>query len=59
MQEAILNRRKEIMKEKGITEESEEIKTDHKRRSGLRNLFRGITNIFGKKRPTQSMVRNF
>ena len=59
MQEAILNRRKEIMKEKGITEESEEIKADHKRRSGLRNLFRGITNIFGKKRPTQSMVRNF
>lgn len=59
MQEAILNRRKEIMKEKGITEESKEIKTDHKRRSGLRNLFRGITNIFGKKRPTQSMVRNF
>lgn len=59
MQEAILDRRKEIMKEKGITEESEEIKADHKRRSGLRNLFRGITNIFGKKRPTQSMVRNF
>ena len=59
MQEAILNRRKEIMKEKGITEESEEIKVDHKRRSGLRNLFRGFTNIFGKKRPVQSMVRNF
>ena len=59
MQEAILDRRKEIMKEKGITEESEEIKADHKRRSGLRNLFRGFTNIFGKKRPVQSMVRNF
>lgn len=59
MQKAILDRRKEIMKEKGITEESEEIKADHKRRSGLRNLFRGFTKIFGKKRPTQSMVRNF
>ena len=59
MQEAILDRRKEIMKEKGITEESEEIKADHKRRSGLRNLFRRFTNIFGKKRPVQSMVRNF
>lgn len=59
MQEAILDCRKEIMKEKGITEESEEIKADHKRRSGLRNLFRGFTNIFGKKRPVQSMVRNF
>lgn len=59
MQEAILDRRKEIMKEKGITEESEEIKADHKRRSGLRNLFRKFTNIFGKKRPVQSMVRNF
>lgn len=59
MQKAILDRRKEIMKEKGITEESEEIKADHKRRSGLRNLFRGLTNIFGKKRPVQSMVRNF
>ena len=59
MQKAILDRRKEIMKEKGITEESEEIKADHKRRSGLRNLFRGFTNIFGKKRPVQSMVRNF
>ena len=59
MQKAILDRRKEIMKEKGITEESEEIKADHKRRSGLRNLFRGFTNIFGKKRPTHSMVRNF
>lgn len=59
MQKAILDRRKEIMKEKGITEESEEIKADHKRRSGLRNLFRKFTNIFGKKRPVQSMVRNF
>lgn len=59
MQKAILDRRKEIIKEKGITEESEEIKANHKRRSGLRNLFRGITNIFGKKRPVQSMVRNF
>lgn len=59
MQKAILDRRKEIMKEKGITEESEEIRADHKRRSGLRNLFRGFTNIFGKKRPVQSMVRNF
>lgn len=59
MQEAILDRRKEIMKEKGITEESEEIKADHKRRIGLRNLFRGFTNIFGKKRPVQYMVRNF
>ena len=59
MLEVVLDRHKEIMKEEGMTEESEEVKADHKRRSGLRNLFRGITNIFGKKRPVQSMVRNF
>ena len=59
MLEVVLDRHKEIMKEEGMTEESEEVKADHKRRSGLRNLFRGFTNIFGKKRPVQSMVRNF
>ena len=59
MQEAILDRRKEIMKEKGITEETAEMKANSKRRTGIRDFFRGLTNIFGKKRPVQSMVRNF
>ena len=54
MQEAILDRRKEIMKEKGITEETEEMKANYKRRTGIRDLFRGlsdkVTSIFKKKR---------
>lgn len=59
MLEVVQDRHKEFMKEIGITEESEEIKANHARRIGLRNLFRGFTNIFGKKRPVQYMVRNF
>ena len=54
MMNAILDRRKEIMKEKGITEETEEMKANYKRRTGIRDLFRGlsdkVTSIFKKKR---------
>ena len=54
MMNAILDRRKEIMKEKGITKETEEMKANYKRRTGIRDLFRGlsdkVTSIFKKKR---------